>query len=352
MFGPNQHESGDACVSGNRYDAMMDKSQHPFDAPETITAIVNPEIAEFVARTKTAWSMHPDLASVSVAEARVIAEQVREPWRQGGPRMHRVVEQNVELPSGPIRVRMYYPDDQGMLPALMYMHGGGFTLFSIDTHDRLMRGYAAIGGFVVIAVDYPLSPEAKFPLALNLIVELTTWIAAYGQRWGIDPARLAIGGDSAGGNLALATALRLRDAGKPDLLRGILSNYGAFGRRCSDEAEATFGGPDAVLNREEMEYYWDNYLATPQDADSPYACPLIADTSGLPPTLLAVAEIDILAEDSHILAKRMEMAGTACEVVVYRGATHSFLEAMSVARVAREAIAHAANWLNQRLKAN
>jgi acetyl esterase len=318
--------------------------------PEMGASNMDPEIAEFVTRMKAAWAMHPDLGSVSIPEARAIAEQVREPWRQGGPDMHRVIEQHAELPSGSLRVRIYYPDNRDELPALIYMHGGGFTLFSLDTHDRLMREYAAGGGFAVIAVDYPLSPEAKFPRALNLIVELTEWIATNGQQWGIDCARLAIGGDSAGGNLALATALRLRDAGNGDRLRAILSNYGAFGRRCSDEAEATFGGPDAVLNRDEMEYYWANYLATPQDSDNPYACPLIADLGDLPPTLLVVAEIDILAEDSSILARRMEMAGTSCEVSVYRGATHSFLEAMSVAAVARGAIADAAQWIKQRLE--
>jgi acetyl esterase len=329
----------------------MDEIGHELGMPEMETSKIDPEISEFVTRMKAAWSMHPDLGSVSVPEARAIAEQVREPWRQGGPEMHHVADQHVELPSGSLRVRIYYPDDRDMLPALMYMHGGGFTLFSIDTHDRLMREYAAIGGFAAIAVDYPLSPEAKFPRALNLIVELTEWIAVNGQQWGINPGRLAIGGDSAGGNLALASALRLRDAEHADRLCAILSNYGAFGRRCSDEAEASFGGPNAVLNREEMEYYWANYLETPQDSDNPYACPLIADVSGLPPTLLVVAEIDILAEDSSILARRMEAAGTPCEVVIYRGATHSFLEAMSIAALAREAIAHTANWVKQRLEA-
>ncbi len=350
MFDLNQQVCDDARERRCSYVVIMDKLNHDLEMRRIETANIDPEIAEFVARMNTAWSMHPDLGSVSVPEARAIAEQVREPWRQGGPEMHRVFEQQVELPSGSLRVRIYYPNHRDMLPALMYMHGGGFTLFSIDTHDRLMREYAATGGFAVIAVDYPLSPEAKFPHALNLIVELTEWIAGNGQQWGIDPGRLAIGGDSAGGNLALASALRLRDAGKNDRLRGILSNYGAFGRRCSDEAEATFGGPDAVLNREEMEYYWDNYLTTPQDSNNPYACPLIADVSNLPPSLLVVAEIDILAEDSSILAKRMEIAGTPCEIIVYPGATHSFLEAMSVAAVAREAIAHAANWIRQRLE--
>lgn len=311
---------------------------------------LNSEIAEFVKQMKAAWRAHPDLGSVDVIEARAIAEKVRTPWRAGGPVMHRTVEHELQLPSGKLRVRIHYPNDETSLPTLIYMHGGGFTLFSIDSHDRLMREYASAGQFAVIGVDYPLSPEAKFPLALNLIVELTDWIAEHGTELGIDSRRVAIGGDSAGGNLALATALRLRDDDRGDRISAILSNYGAFGRRCSDQAEEQFGGADAVLNREEMEYYWGNYLASEQDVANPYACPLIADMSDLPPTLLAVAEIDILAEDSSIVAKRMEAAGTEVELIIYRGTTHSFLEAMSVAAISRTAITHAALWIKKRLE--
>lgn len=349
-FDLNTQVCNDAPARHIGYVAIMGKTDKNLVMRENKLAVIDPEIAEFVVQMKAAWSMHPDLASVSVPEARVIAEQVREPWRKGGPEMHRVLEHQVELSSGSLRIRIYYPDARSKFSGLIYMHGGGFTFFSIDTHDRLMREYAAAGEFAVIAVDYPLSPEAKFPHALNLIIELTDWIAINGQLLGIEPDCLAMGGDSAGGNLALATALRLRDTGKTGRICALLLNYGAFGRRCSDEAEAVFGGPDAVLNREEMEYYWSNYLVNAQDSDNPYACPLIADLSNLPPSLLVVAELDILAEDSAKMAKQMEIAGTACEIVVYRGATHSFLEAMSVASVAREAICHSACWIRRRLE--
>lgn len=310
---------------------------------------IDPEIAGFITQMRAGWADHPGLDTVTVPEARAIAEQVREPWRRGAPVMRHVREETLSLPSGHLRIRVLYPDDRPLVPALIYLHGGGWTLFSIDTHDRLMREYAAAGGFAVVAVDYPLSPEAKFPLALNLIVELTDWLMEHGADTGIDATRLVIGGDSAGGNLSLATAMRLRDAGQGDRLRGILSNYGALGRRCSDESEARFGGPDAVLNRAEMEYFWGNYLADAKDSEDPYACPLIGDVAGLPPTLLVVAEVDILAEDSHILERRMAAAGTPVDLRVYHGATHSFLEAMSVAAIARTAIGDAAAWLQGRL---
>ncbi len=186
---------------------------------------------------------------------------------------------------------------------------------------------------------------------MNGIVEVIDWLLdGVAAEIGGDPARIAIGGDSVGGNLSLATALRLRDRGSPGVISGVLLNYGAFARRCSDEAEASYGGPDAVLNREEMDYYFKNYIG-PDDAlaRDPYVCPVLADCAGLPPAFLVIPECDVLTEQSHAMAARLAAAGVAVEAQVYAGATHSFLEAMSVAAVARQAIADGAAWVKARL---
>lgn len=113
------------------------------------------------------WRQHPPLNQVSFPEARRIAEDVRSAWTRGGPRMARTEEIMVPAPDGPVRVRILDPLDDGLRPAFVYLHGGGWTLFSIDTHDRLMREYAARSGMMVIAVDYSLSPEVRFPRAIN-----------------------------------------------------------------------------------------------------------------------------------------------------------------------------------------
>ena len=312
---------------------------------------LDPEIAAFVTKMSRAWANHPPFMTLPVNEARRIAEEVRAPWRVGGPEMAQAVEHLVPTSSGPLRVRIYDPGLARPAPCLIYLHGGGFILFSIDTHDRLMREYAAAGEFMVVGVDYPLSPEARYPTALNQIVELVDWLAGDGATiTGIDPARMAIGGDSAGGNLSIATALRLRDRGTPDVLRAMLLNYGGFGISCSDEAEARFGGPGAVLDRAEMDHYLLNYLGEEVMArPEPYAAPLIADLAGLPPAFLAIPECDILSEQSYAMADRMKAAGVDVTSVVYRGATHSFLEAMSIAAVARRAIADGAAWVNAAL---
>jgi acetyl esterase len=312
---------------------------------------LDPEIAEFVRTMQSAWASHPPFTTLSPPEARAVAEVVREPWRQGGPSMARTFERQVATPSGPLRIRVYDPGIEKPAPALIYMHGGGFVLFSIDTHDRLMREYAAAGGMLVIGVDYPLSPEARYPTALEQIVALIDWLRDDGgQSLGIDPSRIALGGDSAGGNLALAAALKLRDRGDEGAISALLLNYGAFGAPCSDEAEARFGGAGAVLDRAEMEYYFDTYVGDlGRELDDPYARPIIADLRHLPPAFLVVPECDILAEQSHAMAARMREAGVDVSSTVYAGATHSFLEAMSVAEVARRAIADGAAFLKAKL---
>lgn len=314
---------------------------------------LDPEIATFVAKMSSAWASHPPFMTLPLDEARAVAEQVRAPWRAGGPEMRRTEEHLVPTATGPLRIRVYDPGLASPAPALVYLHGGGFTLFSIDTHDRLMREYAAAGDFIVIGVDYPLSPEARYPIALNQVLALIDWLAGEGAAiTGVDPARIAIGGDSAGGNLSVATALRLRDRGTPDMLRGLLLNYGAFGLECSDEAEMRFGGPGSVLDRAEVDYYFGNYVGAEglANADS-YVAPLLADLADLPPAFLAIPECDILSEQSHAMALRMESAGVDVSSIIYPGATHSFLEAMSIASVARRAIADGAAWVKDVLAA-
>lgn len=308
---------------------------------------IDPEISIFVEQVSKAWAEHAPFTSLPVAEARRIAELVRAPWRADGPQMAQTVDHDILTSSGPLRVRLYNPGLKTPAPALIYLHGGGFMLFSIDTHDRLMREYAAAGAFLVLGVDYPLAPEVRYPVALGQLVELVDRLhRGDGEKLGIDADRLAIGGDSAGANLSVATALRLRDLGCPSRLKAMLLNYGAFGTDVSDEAEKRFGGPGAVLQRAEMNAYFTAYLGEDRLLDpESYAAPIRADLEGLPPAFLAIPECDLLAEQSYSMASRMRAAGVEVRSIVYPGATHSFLEAMSVAQVARRAISDGATWV-------
>lgn len=308
--------------------------------------LADPEIAIFNDRLNEEWKRHPSILDVSPEEARKIVEDIRRPWRLGGPDMATTSEHLIGLPSGQLRIRLYYP--RGLptpAPALIYLHGGGFVLFSIDTHDRLMREYAAAGGFAVIGVDYPLAPEHKFPAALNRIADFVVWLEANAHAFAIDSSKLFIGGDSAGSNLSFASCLRLRDRKKLHLIKGILSNYGGFSPECTVDAEADHGGAEAILNKSEADYYWQQYLPSPDDRENPYASPIFADLRGLPPVMLVIADHDILSFHGHDMAHRLDAAGVRHEVRVYRGATHSFLEAMSVSSLARQAILDGADFI-------
>ena len=312
---------------------------------------IDPEIQRFLDEMKAGWAQHPSFGALSFPEQRAVAEQVRARWTEGGPVMAETRELHFDAGAGELRIRIYRPEGVSTAaPALVYLHGGGFTLFSIDTHDRLMREYAAAGGFVVIGVDYPLSPEHKYPVALDRIEALLLWLKDRGTDWGIDPARLAMGGDSAGANLSFATALRLRARGEAGLVRAILSNYGYFSTEVSDEAEARFGGPGSIMDRAEAQSYYANYLADwNRQSRDPFVCPLLADMTGMPSVFLVIPECDLLTEQSVAMEALLRAAGGETEAKIYAGATHSFLEAMSVAQIARKAIDDGAQFVRRRL---
>jgi acetyl esterase len=173
------------------------------------------------------------------------------------------------------------------------------------------------------------------------------WLRREGAAQGIDGERLAIGGDSAGANLALAAALFMRDRSDPRL-RAMLFNYGAFGPE-SSSSYVRYDGPRYSLTTEEMRRFWNNYIRRPEDLEDPLAAPSRADLHGLPPAFFAIAACDILADGNRAIAERMAAAQVPAEVHVYEGATHSFLEAVSIAPLADRALDTAARWLRARL---
>lgn len=310
---------------------------------------LDPDVRRFIRSVADSVARFPPFGAAPYPQVRRWIEEVRRPWRQGGPVMRETRDLEAPTRHGGVRLRLHRPAP-GLLPGLVYLHGGGWTVFSIDTHDRLMREYAERAGCCVIGVDYALSPENKYPVALEQVVDVLAWLAGQGAALGIDVGRLAIGGDSAGANLSVATCLVRRDRRSAPPLRGMLLNYGAFATHCSDAACRRYGGPDYMLGCEEMAGYWRNYLRSSADAEDPLVSPLLADVAGLPPAFLAVAECDILGEQSIAMSRRLQAAGVPSECVVYRGASHSFLEAMSLADVSNRALADGAAWLKNALR--
>ena len=307
---------------------------------------LDPDIRSFISTLAESVARHPQFNSAPFPQMRRWAEEARAPWSQGGPAMLETLNLQAPTRHGHVRVRIHRPE-RGELPGLVYLHGGGWTLFNIDTHDRVMREYAARAGCCVIGVDYALSPENKFPVPLEQVVDVVRWLVEKGRERGIDGDRLAIGGDSAGANLGVATCLVRRDLKSGPPLCGMVLNYGAFDSRCSAEACRRYGGPEYMLGCEEMSQYWRNYMRSDRDADNPLVCPLLAALAGLPPAFLAIAECDILAEQGMEMARRLQGAGVPAHSVVYPGASHSFIEAMSIAAVSNQALADASAWLGQ-----
>lgn len=310
---------------------------------------LDPEIRRFVREMEAEWARHPGFAAAQPAEARRIAEVVRAPWARGGPAMAGTVDRVVPVAGADVRIRIHDPGPAGTKPAFVYLHGGGWTIFSLDTHDRLMREYAGRAGVAVVGVDYALSPEAKFPVALRQVSAVVRWLEAHAATIGVDPGRIALGGDSAGANLALASCLALRDEGDGGIVRAMVLNYGVFDHRCSGEARRRFGGPGFMLGADEMDGFWRNYLRDQRDADDPLACPINADLAGLPSTFMVIPECDLLTEQSLRMADRLLAAGVRTDAKLYRGASHSFLEAVAIAAIAGRALDDTAAWLRREL---
>jgi acetyl esterase len=262
------------------------------------------------------------------------------------PRMEESAEKWLPIRGRRLLCRLHRPRTDARLPVLIYLHGGGWVWNSIDTHDPLMRSYAAGAGCAVIGPDYALSPEAAFPQALEEVAAVARWVAAYGAEWGLDGARIVLGGDSAGANLALGAALLLRQSDPMLQLRGLLLNYGVFDDRMATPSYAEFADGFG-LTREKMRFYWDCYAPNPADRFSPFAAPARADLRGLPPCLIQIAELDVLADENRHMAAALRAAGVSVEDETFPGTVHGFLRARDHVPAARRAIDAASAWLKR-----
>ncbi len=247
-------------------------------------------------------------------------------WNEGGPQPHSTAETEVEGPAGPVRVRLYYPD-AGTHNAIVFLHGGGFTVGSIDTHDRMMRLLMEASGSTVIGVDYHLAPEAKFPIPLYEGAAVTRYFHENAEKWNILPDRMALAGDSGGGNLALGVNLYLRDAfGGNDYIGALLLYYGSFGMMDSGSFRL-YGTALDGMRRADMAYYVSCYLdSAANDDENPYFVTLNNDlTHGVPPTYLCCGALDPLLDDSRTLQEILANHGVRTQLDVVPGVLHAFL---------------------------
>jgi acetyl esterase len=275
--------------------------------------------------------------------SRAINDRLNLIWSQGGPTMAQSEDRWVYARGRRVLCRMHRPSVAEKLPVLIWFHGGGWVWSSVDTHDRLVREHAAASGFAVINVDYALSPEAKFPQALLECADVVRAIAADSAAWSIDPACIVVGGDSAGGNLALSTAILLRDHGGPSLI-GLLAAYPVTDARFDTPSYHEFA-EGYGLTRAGMKAYWSHYLRDDSDLYNPLACPLRAELAGLPPVLIQLAELDVLYSEGAAMARKLEAAGVATTVETCPGVLHGFMRLSGAVDVAKHAITSAGVWL-------
>jgi acetyl esterase len=250
-------------------------------------------------------------------------------WNEGGPTMAQTIDATVATPHGQVAIRCHLPRAGDRLPAVVYVHGGGWVLGNLDTHDRIMRALADESGAAVVGIDYALSPEAKFPVAIEQCAALARHLRESGDEYHVDGARLAFAGDSGGATIALATALLLRDQadrGEPAVaVTALALFYGLYGLRDS-ASRRLLGGPWDGLTEADLDYYLACYLGDPADARSPYLDCLSADLSrGVPPSYVASAELDPLSDDSAALVAMLQTHRVACRHEVFPGVLHGFL---------------------------
>jgi len=274
-------------------------------------------------------------AGTDLSVMREAYNRERRYWNQGGPEMAQTHDELVVTPDGPVPIRVFVPQTQAGAAALVFIHGGGFILGNLDTHGRIMRQLAHDTGATVIGVDYSLSPEAKFPTALHQCAAVTRYVQE--GHFGVNGNLVGLAGDSGGAMLSLATALYLRDQGSIPGLVALVLYYGLFGLGDS-LSRRLLGGEFDGMTEDDLAYYMNAYLASPDDLTSPYVDCLNADMAGLSPMFIASAELDPLRDDSAALAAILMIHGVPHRHVMYEGVLHSFLHYSRQLDAARQAL--------------
>ncbi len=287
------------------------------------------------------WQLTPDQAREQYA-LRVTKLELKAP-------VHRVTDRHIEGPGSAIALRIYDPREAAegeRLPALVFFHGGGYVIGSLDTHDSLCRLLCMQGDCRVISVNYRLAPEAKFPAAVDDAVAALRWIAGHPAELGIDPKRIAVGGDSAGANLATVLAILARDSGGPALAFQLLI-YPVTAPEPETPSHRQFA-EGYLLTRNTMTWFFKQYQRTPRDCQDFRYAPLVTeDLSNLPPALILTAGYDPLRDEGVDYAKRLIEAGNRVALTNYEGMVHGFILMGGALDAARRAVAECAAALRQ-----
>jgi acetyl esterase len=305
-------------------------------------------MAAILAKIEAEMGGPPRLHEMTPAAARQLFEDFAPFWNEGAPEL-KTSDHEIPGPRGPIVIRCYDPGAALPAPTLIFLHGGGWVLGSIQVYEGVCRRLAHYGGFPVISVEYRLAPEHKFPAPLEDCLAAIRWVAAHGGSLGIDGGRLALAGDSAGGNLALAAAMALRDEKGPPLKAAALI-YGAYGVDFDTPSYRAYGIEKYLLSRQDMIWFWDHYLRSEADRQNPRAVPLAGHFEGLPPLLVTGAEFDPLLDDSQRLVEKLKAVGAPHDWVLWRGVIHGCIDMARLLEPAEGFQRDTAAWIADKLR--
>ncbi len=292
----------------------------------------------------------PPYESVSPAEARELYLKGRLVTNPDPPELKSVQPLTIPSPDSGIPARVYTPktlrQSGGRSPCLVFFHGGGWVIGDLDSHDVVCRKLAHEGELIVIAVDYRLSPEAKFPAAVNDAIAATAWIAANAKQFGIDASRISVGGDSAGGNLAAVVAIHARDHNGPELAGQVLIYPGTDFRMTHpshSEPETSI-----LLTHSVIRWFKDHYLNGAEDIEDWRASPArIENLAGLPPAYVLTAGADPLRDEGDEFAKRLAEAGVPVKYRTFPGQFHGFFTMGKLLPQANVAAQEIGQWLKE-----
>lgn len=292
---------------------------------------------------QAAASGAPPFSQMTVQQARDALGMLFAPK---GPRepVKSVEDRVVNAGGVKLPVRIYTPEGKGPLPILVFFHGGGWVVGNCESHDTPCRSLANGTGCIVVSVDYRLAPEHKFPAPAEDCYAATKWAALNAAGFGGDPKRIAVGGDSAGGNLAAAVAQMATDRGAPTLAFQLLIypvtdySYGTASYRNNAEGY--------LLTKDSMQWFWNHYLQNENDGQNPYASPLRGQRlSNLPPALVITAEFDPLRDEGEAYATKMKQAGVSVVHTDYKGMIHGFFSFADIMDQGKQAVKEACSQL-------
>jgi acetyl esterase len=298
----------------------------------------------------------PPTHTLNPQEARLLYRERRSFAQPAAPAVAEVQDLHAESMHGEVPVRLFRPilnkgqesDISNGLPVLVYFHGGGWLMGDLDTHDTLCRELANGSGCAVVSVDYRMGPEHRFPAAVDDCLAATYWVQRQAAALGLDPMRMAVGGDSAGGNLAAVVAIAARDAGDLPLQFQLLIYPATDMRRTAPSH--TSNGQGYLLTSDTITYFHNHYIIDPADDLDWRASPLLReDLSNLPPALVLVAGYDPLRDEGLMYAQRLSESGNRASLISFERQIHGFITMGKIIDEANTAVAICAAQLNQNL---